>query len=196
MRLFIAAYPPPSALDHLADALTGTRLGAAAAAGTNVRLVRRHLWHVTVAFLGEVADHRVATVTEAVREGVRRWRADGGTPPVLRLAGAGRFGRGPSTVLWVGLSGEVDAFRSLGLAVRAALRRRRLPFDTKPLHPHLTLARPGGRLPADDIAADLATLGSYEGPEWRVDQLAVVSSRPGPTPVHEQLVGVPLVDPS
>ncbi|MFS8497750.1 MAG: 2'-5' RNA ligase family protein, partial [Micromonosporaceae bacterium] len=120
------------------------------------------------------------------------WRAGGGRPPALRLAGGGRFGRRRFTVMWVGLQGEVDQLRSLGDAVRAHLRRSRVDYDRKPLRPHLTFARPGDRLPEADLTADLATLAGYEGPGWTVDQVYLVRSHLGPTPVHERLVGVSL----
>ncbi|HEY8453766.1 MAG: RNA 2',3'-cyclic phosphodiesterase [Micromonosporaceae bacterium] len=192
MRLFVAVYPTEEALEHLAAAVSRLRLGAAAASGVNVRLTARPLWHVTLAFLGEVADERVRVAEEAVREGVRSWLAGGGRPPALRLAGGGRFGRRRFTVMWVGLQGEVDQLRSLGDAVRAHLRRSRVDYDRKPLRPHLTFARPGDRLPEADLTADLATLAGYEGPGWTVDQVYLVRSHLGPTPVHERLVGVSL----
>ena len=71
MRLFVAVYPTEEALEHLAAAVSRLRLGAAAASGVNVRLTARPLWHVTLAFLGEVADERVRVAEEAVREGER-----------------------------------------------------------------------------------------------------------------------------
>ena len=154
----MAVYPPAGALDHFAAAVARLRLGAATAAGTNVRLVARPLWHVTLAFLGEVPGDRAPAAADALAEGVARWRATGADPPGLRLSGGGRFGRRQSTVLWVGLAGDVDALRSLGGLARRELRRARLPYDRKPMRPHLTFARPGERLPAADLAADLVAL--------------------------------------
>lgn len=192
VRLFVAVYPPVEALDHFAAAVAGLRLGAATAAGTNVRLVARPLWHLTLAFLGEVPDDRAAAAAAALTEGVARWQAGDGDPPALRLTGGGRFGRRQSTVLWVGLAGDLAALRSLGGTVRRELRRARLPFDRKPMRPHLTFARPGERLPPADLAADLATLTGYEGPEWTVEAVHLVRSQLGPKPVHDRLATVPL----
>jgi 2'-5' RNA ligase len=188
----VAVYPPAGALDHLAAAVARLRLGAATAAGTNVRLVARPLWHMTLAFLGEVPDDRAAGAADALAEGVARWRVGAAGPPALRLAGGGRFGRRQSTVLWVGLAGDVDGLRSLGGLVRRELRRARLPYDRKPMRPHLTFARPGERLPAEDLAADLAALTEYEGPGWTVEAVHLVRSQLGPKPVHHRLATVPL----
>jgi 2'-5' RNA ligase len=65
------------------------------------------------------------------------------------------------------------------------LKRARLPFDHKPFRPHVTLARPGDRLPDDVLARDLATLGGYEGPQWSVADVRLVRSYLGPEPVYE-----------
>lgn len=190
MRLFVAVYPPESALDHLAAAVGRLRLGQAAADGTNVRLAGRPLWHVTLVFLGEVADDRAPAAAEAVQAGVARWRPASGTAPVLQLAGGGRFGRGRSSVVWIGLAGEIDPLYQLTRSVRRSLRAARLGFDRKPFRPHLTIARPGDRLPATDLAADLAALARYAGPVWPVDRLRLVRSFPGPKPVHEPVAGI------
>lgn len=192
MRLFVAVYPPPAALDHLAATIARLRLGEAAAAGTNVRIVARPLWHVTLAFLGEVGDDRVADTTAAVAAGVDRWRQADRPAPVLRLAGGGRFGRGSFTILWVALAGDIAGFHALATAVRRELRRARLRIDRKPLRPHLTLARPGGRLAAEDLAVDLQALRRYEGPEWTVESVHLMHSNTGPDPSHHRIAATPL----
>lgn len=192
MRLFVAVYPSEEALDHLAREVSRLRLGMAADSGTNVRLTARPLWHVTLAFLGEVPDDRAPAAESAVRAGVARWRAAGEDPPALRLAGGGRFGRRRFTVLWVGLRGDVDRLQALGTAVRRELRRGRITVDPKPLRPHLTFARPGDRLPEQELSADLARLEGYQGPEWTVREVCLIRSHPGPRPVHEPLARVPL----
>jgi RNA 2',3'-cyclic 3'-phosphodiesterase len=194
MRLFVALYPTEDALDHFAAAVDRLRLGVATAAGTNVRLVARPLWHVTLAFIGELPEDRAPDAAEALGAGVSRWQGDGTRAPELRLAGGGRFGGRRAATVWVGLACDLDALRSLGDTVRRELRRARVPYDRKPLRPHLTFARPGERLPAADLAADLATLREYEGPEWTVDAVHLVRSQLGPKPVHERIATVPLTD--
>lgn len=192
----MAAYPPAPALDHFAAAVDTLRLGKAAADGGSVGLTARPRWHVTLAFLGEVADERAPEAAAALAAGVSRWRAGGAPPPRLRLAGGGRFGRRRFTVLWTGLTGDVDDLAALAGAVRRELRRAGLPYDDrKPFRPHLTFARPGERLPAADLAADLAVLAEYQGPWWRVDELHLVRSVPGPQPVHEPVATVPVPGP-
>jgi 2'-5' RNA ligase len=185
VRLFVAAYPPASAREHLGALVDDLAVGRAAAAGVNARLAVRETWHVTVAFLGEVPDARRGDVEAALDRAVAGWRArrDGGAPR-LSLGGGGRFGRGRFTVLWVGMGGEVAALADLGTRARKGLKRARLPYDDKPFKPHLTIARPGDRV---DVVGDVAALKSYAGPEWALDEIRLMRSHLGPKPTYDEL---------
>ncbi len=177
MRLFIGVFPPEPVRDDLARVVGGLRVATAVERGVNTRLVPPDRWHVTLAFLGDVDDHRLPDAA-----GVLSAAAAGATPPTLRLAGGGRFGRGRFTLLWAGVTGDLAP---LAAAVRAGLKRARLPFDNKPLNPHLTLARPGDRVPREDVDADRAALGEYAGPSWQADEIVLVRSHNGPHPRYE-----------
>lgn len=189
MRLFVAVYPPAPALAHLAGVVAGMHLGRAATVGVNVRLAPRERWHLTVAFLGDVAPDRAPDAQDALGKAAAGWQE---APPRLRLAGGGRFGRGKFTVVWAGVGHDVAAMTRLADSVRRQLKRARVPFDHKPFRPHLTLARPSGRLTPTEVAADLAVLRAYQGPFWTVDELRLVRSHLGPDPVHEPLATLPL----
>jgi len=194
VRLFVAVYPPPVVVQDLVATLGTLAIGQAAADGVNVRLAPPERMHVTLAFLGEVPDARLTDVRDAIGAGVAAWAATWPepTPPVVRLAGGGRFGRGRFTVLWTGVRGDVSALHNLANALRRQLRRARLPYDPKPLRPHLTIARPGDRLPVNLLAADRAALDGYSGPEFGVDEIRLVRSYPGPEPRYEFLTSWPL----
>jgi 2'-5' RNA ligase len=186
VRLFVAAYPPPDAVEDLSAVVSRLALATPPdGPGTSLRLAPPEQWHVTLAFLGDVADDAVSSAVQAVRAGTAE-AARGWTDPLrLRIAGGGRFGRGRFTMVWAGLDGDVDALRGLADGVRRALRRARLPYDRKPLRPHLTLARPGDRLPADALAADLATLDAYAGPPWWPGEVNLMRSQLGPRPSYD-----------
>ena len=183
----MAAYPPDEVADHLAARIAQLHVGRAAADGVNTRLTSATTWHVTLVFLGEVREHRLDDVRTAVGVAIGGAVADGRPPPILRVAGGGHFGRGNFTVLWAGLTGDVPLLTELALGVRRALRRARVPYDEKPPRPHLTLARPGGRLPPTDIAADIAALDGYAGPQWTVDRVRLMRSHLGPKPTYDEL---------
>ena len=182
MRLFVGVYPSRPACAHLAGVLAGLHLGRADSVGINVRLAPRERWHLTVAFLGEVEPDRLPDVEDALGKAVAGWEA---AAPRVRLAGGGRFGRGRFTVVWAGIGGDVASMTLLAGSVRRQLKRARVPFDHKPFRPHLTLARPSGRLSPTEVAADLAVLRAYQGPFWTVGELRLVRSHLGPDPAHE-----------
>jgi RNA 2',3'-cyclic 3'-phosphodiesterase len=174
VRLFVAIDPPAVAQDHLAAATAGL-----AVTHTGTRVTARALWHVTLAFIGDVPDERLDAAAGALDAAVA-----GQSPVPLRIAGGGRFGRGKFTVLWAGVEGDLVPLRK---AVARELRRARLPYDAKRFHPHLTIARPGDRLPRESIDADVAALKGYDGPQWTVAEIRLVRSYLGPQPRYETL---------
>jgi 2'-5' RNA ligase len=200
LRLFVALYPSPEALDDIIEQVGRLRIGEVAAAGTNVRLAARENCHVTLAFLGDVDDARLPDVQAALGAAAATWRrpagvagaASGTGPPRLRLGGGGRFGRGRFTVLWVGLVGDIDALRAVSRATRRELRRGRLPYDRRPYRPHLTLARPGDRVPREALDADRDTLNGYLGPSWPATEMVLMRSHLGPRPIYHRLAAWPL----
>ncbi|MDI1461973.1 RNA 2',3'-cyclic phosphodiesterase [Catellatospora sp. KI3] len=175
MRLFVAVFPPPEALTHLSGLVD--RLAVSRA---HARVSPPERWHLTLAFLGEVPDEAADSATAALN-------AVTGTCGELSITGGGKFGHGRSTVLWTGLDGDVDGLVRLGREVRRELRARRLHPDDKRFQPHLTLARPGDRLPASALHGDLELLRNYCGPNWAVRELVLVRSELGPRPSYHPL---------
>lgn len=182
MRLFVGVYPPAPALDELSGVVDGLNIAAGSRGGVNARLAARGLWHVTLAFIGEVDDARAAGVARCLDRA-----AEVAKPSALRLAGGGRFGRGRFTTIYAGLGGDVAGLERTAVAVRHELRAVRVPHDQKRFVPHLTLARPGDRLPESALLEDLAVLDHYRGPQWTSIELALVSSHLGPQPRHEPI---------
>ncbi len=181
-RLFVAVDPAESAVEHLADAIGTLHVSSA-----HARIAARPLWHVTVAFLGDVPASRVADAQTALTCAAGRAQ-----PARLRIAGGGRFGRGGRTILWAGVDGDVEELRGLAQAVRRELKRARLPYDDKPYRPHLTVARPGERLAAELVEADVLALRGYQGPDWPMESVHLVRSYLGPHPRHERIGSYPL----
>lgn len=186
LRLFVAVDPPLAAIDHLGAAVD--QLHVSQPAGRSTRLAARERWHVTLAFLGDVPADRVGDASAAVQRAAASVRA----PIMVRFAGGGRFGRGRFTVLWAGLDGDVAGLAALARTLRRELRSVRLPIDDKPFRPHLTLARPGDRVSAEQVAQDVEALRPYVGPQWTVAAVHLVVSELGPHPRHHRLSSVGL----
>jgi len=155
VRTFVAVRPPAEAVEHLRAAL-----------GRSATAPER--WHVTLAFLGEVAEpRRLAAPLDAVCAGTPAF--------ALRLAGSGSFGRGGP--VWVGVEGDVLDLTALAGDVARACRRAGADAEKRPYQPHLTVGRRGRPNPS--------ALSSYAGPVWSVDHVELVVSHLGRTVEHE-----------
>lgn len=166
MRCFVALVPPADALAELGAVLDTLP------AEPRLRWTRPEQWHLTLAFLAEVDDHTRGRLVERLTRVARRH-----PPPLLSLAGGGRFG---DRVLWTGVDGDRAALRRLVDSVRAAVRRCGLPVDERPHRPHLTLAR--GRTPAPDLEPLVAALHGFVGSTWAATELHLVRSHLGEGP--------------
>jgi 2'-5' RNA ligase len=160
VRLFVALRPPPEAVADL-----------------RARLPRwpsaPERWHLTLAFLGELAGP--AEVHDRLLA-VRSPAFD------VRLEGSGTFGRqGP---VWVGVGGDVVALQDLAWQVRSAATAAGVQLDHKAYRPHLTVGRRGHPSPA--------ALSGYRGPSWRASELELVRSDVGRSVVHIVLERYPL----
>jgi 2'-5' RNA ligase len=188
VRLFVAVFPPEPAVTDLQSLVSRLHLGTATAAGHNVGLDAPERWHLTLAFLGEVDDARVGEVESALSTVAEKWPRDHANRPPLRVADGGRFNSGASTIMWAGLHGDVSSLADLTGRVGKELSRAGLLTDERrPFRPHLTLARCGDRMSADEIAADLGDLHGYAGPSWTVNELVLVRSHLGPDRRYERL---------
>ncbi|MFG3281399.1 RNA 2',3'-cyclic phosphodiesterase [Streptomyces sp. NPDC048111] len=172
VRVFIALAPPDDAKDELARALR-----PAYEAYPRLRWNRIEDWHITLAFLGELP----ATTAPLLREPLAELAA-ARRPLGLALRGGGHF---DERVLWSGIKGELDALHALTTDVRAVIAQCRIPFEERPLRPHLTLARARRDDPSSvpKVAADLA---GFSGRPWRTERLHLVASNigRGPGPIH------------
>ena len=151
-RLFFALWPDGPARDALAGLAKRT---AAEAWGRPVPAANLHL---TLAFLGEVADERVP-VALAVAEGIRAGAFD------LALDRTGAFRR--AGVAWAGPSTMPAELVRLQSALDSGLRAAGFALDERPVAPHLTLAR---KVAKADIGSVIAPVG------WRVRRFVLMRS--------------------
>ncbi|MFE0009074.1 RNA 2',3'-cyclic phosphodiesterase [Streptomyces erythrochromogenes] len=172
VRVFIALAPPDDAKEELARALR-----PAYAAYPGMRWNRIEDWHITLAFLGELpvgpGPHR--RPPRAPLAAPRR-------PLELGLSGGGHF---DERVLWSGVDGDLEGLHLLASEVRATVKECGVPFEDRPLRPHLTLARTRRNDPACVVEA-AAGLGAFSGRRWRTARLHLVGSNigRGPGPIH------------
>ncbi len=129
MRLFIAIEVP----DDWRTAARATTEALVHASGVRLRVVDPALMHLTLRFLGEVAEARVEPLLAALTDAVTT------VDVALELAPAGTFGPAARTqVVWLGVGGDLDGLQALAGRVEAAVRAAGLPPEERPLRPHLT----------------------------------------------------------
>ena len=186
MRMFVALPLPEMAKEHLAEYLEPRQ--EAGSSELSLRWTVPEQWHLTLAFLPEVADRHADELLE--RLGRAASRRD---PLVLRVAGAGAFPHaGHAKVLYAGLEhglehdGEHDGeheelarLATLAHKVRAAAAKSGIEVGGGRFRPHLTLARL--RRPAD-VTRWLRALDPYAGPSWQAREVALIASYLGQGP--------------
>ena len=132
-------------------------------------------WHLTLAFLGRVQPEMADDVV-----GVGEAAVAGVAPVRLRLEGAGTFPEGGrARVLWVGLGGDAEVLVRLAAALAEACRAAGLPYEERPLVPHLTLARFPTPAPVPKAALDLVADRAGLGQPWEARELACYRSTLG-----------------
>ena len=129
MRLFVAAELPESLELELAETsalLRGTVRG---------RYVSPDSFHVTLAFLGEVAGSRLGAAIDAVEAGCA-----GHGRIEASLGSLGYFGRMRTATLWQAVESD-GALDRLAASVRRELGAAGFSFDGKGFLAHVTLMR-------------------------------------------------------
>lgn len=186
MRLFVAIRPSAEAVRHL-DEFLDVRRDAA-----DFRWSAPEHFHVTLAFLGEVADYQLDELEDLLAAAATRRTAF-----ETRIAGGGAFPQvAAAKVLWAGLSLDPsadDELRQLSASARSAGNRVGARVDGAAFTPHVTLARLGR---PEEVSNWVRLLDSYAGPVWSVAEIELVAShlREGPRkrPRHEVLATLPL----
>ncbi len=180
-RAFVALVPPPDALDALERVLAPVR----SAAPSRLAWSRRAQWHLTLQFLGRVAD--VDAVTSALTAVLADGRA-----PVLGLGGTGAFPSATrASVVWIGLDQGAGEVSALAAAVGRAMQPLGHEPEGRAFTPHLSVARARRPLP---VASLLRAIGDGPvGPTWEArDVLLMESDTRASGAVYRELARVPL----
>jgi 2'-5' RNA ligase len=147
--------------------------------------------HVTLAFLGQTPDERLADVTAAVETA-----ASGVTAFDVELDRSGRFPpTGRPRVVWLGIGAGAPNLLTLGERVRVELALRTIGFDNKPLRAHVTIGRVREDVDLVDARAIAASVEAMRLPHlrFRADSVVLFESRLSPRgPKYTSRAIVPL----
>src|SRR5260370_6428498 len=130
MRLFVALEIPSTVRENLAALLNSLR-----AISPQTRWVRPENLHVTLKFIGEVPDTKLA----AIRSALAGARSD----QAVKL-GCRRLGFCPNEkhprVFWAGIEASPN-LKGLAADIDRATEKLGIPREQRPFSPHMTLAR-------------------------------------------------------
>ncbi len=135
MRIFVAVFPPPEvreALFHAARDLPASK---------DFRLIGPEKLHLTLKFLGDVAEDDLSRVTRAL--GPLRERHE---PFEVSTSGFGAFpSERRARILWAGLGEGSGTLRAVAQSIEDLLEPAGFEREQRPYVPHLTLGRARGR---------------------------------------------------
>jgi RNA 2',3'-cyclic 3'-phosphodiesterase len=187
MRLFVAVEIDEAVRHALGDVVARFAEAVANVPGLQVRWVRVEQIHVTLRFLGDIADDRLPTVEAALAA------VESGPPFDLRLAGIGLFPpAGRPAVVWAGLEGAAPLV-ALQARIESQLRQTGIAAETRRYRPHITLgrvtsARAGARAALEEGQPEVPPVS------WPVDHFSLVQSHLSPRGArHEARLRVPLI---
>lgn len=136
MRLFVALEIPLTARKNLSTLIASLR-----AITREPRWVRAENLHVTLKFLGEVAESKLAAVQTALG-GIRSHQA-----VTLAVRGLGFFpNEKKPRVFWAGIEASSN-LKTLAADIEGAMERCGIAREMREFSPHLTLARLERSLP-------------------------------------------------
>ncbi len=133
-----------------------------------MRWVRSEGVHLTLKFLGDVEENRVADIVSAVQQVASKFQ-----PFALSTAGLGGFPRLESArVLWLGVEGDLEQLRILQGRIAQKLEDLGFERERRPFFAHVTVGR-ARRKPVRAIAENAT---KWRAVNFSVDRVSVMKS--------------------
>ena len=149
---------------------------------SDVKWVRPELVHLTLKFLGEVDERKVAEVCDIVAKAASEHKSF-----ELDVAGVGYFGKNAAKVLWVGIS-QSDALANLQKDIEQSLAQAGWPEEARAFSGHLTLCRIRNPQAGRKLAAVSKDYGDLHIGSLIVDSVRVYQSQLTPAgPIYTVL---------
>lgn len=172
MRMFVALMPPKAVLESLAGFLAPRQ-----EAEPGFRWTADEQWHVTLAFLPEVAKRQLDDLLSRLERAAARRM-----PFSICIAGGGAFPNvGRAKVVYAGLDlgPHHEELARLATGVRAAANKAGAAVDGATFSPHVTLARLSR---PTEVSRWIRVLDAYRGPEWTAAEIVLFASHLGEGP--------------
>jgi len=135
VRTFVAVFPPPAIREALFRAARDLPASKA------FRLIGPEKLHLTLKFLGNVAEDDLNRVAQALKPLRERHE-----PFEVSISGFGAFpSERKARILWAGVGEGSEPLRAVALSVEDLLEPAGFGREQRPYVPHLTLGRARGR---------------------------------------------------
>ena len=138
---------------------------------TEIRWLRKENLHLTLKFLGNIAESQVEPIAAALRHPVGLF-----SPCTISAKGLGVFPdfRRPK-ILWVGLTG--DQLVQLAAGIESALMPLGFTPENRAFTPHLTIGRwREGSRPAKNLRQEIDSLNDFEFGACAIRQIVLFQS--------------------
>ena len=157
MRLFLAIDPGEECRRRVAGTVDSVR-----ATTTGIRWVRQNHFHLTMAFLGDVDESRIAEISVATEPIVRRY-----SPFPAMITGVGVFPDWRKVrVVWLGIR-DSGVLVKLGGDIGETCAT--LGFPQRPFRAHLTIGRTTGPLSAEQKVSLSKALAAHKHETYPFD---------------------------
>ncbi|MER2192875.1 MAG: RNA 2',3'-cyclic phosphodiesterase [Solibacillus sp.] len=147
-------------------------------------------YHITLAFLGSVNPQQLSSVIRLVGDAIKKQKAF-----MLEIEGLNVFGSQKSPRVFWGAVNEVKPLFQLQEIVHKTCLAAGFSLETRPYHPHITLARKWGGN-EDFKMDDLVTHNPFgkKGLSFQVSEIVLYKSNLEKTPKYESIAAFSLVD--
>ena len=167
LRTFIAVPIPADILTRIREVQE-----AFAAYKFPVRWVRPESIHLTLKFLGEIAEADLERVYDAMAASLQIVR-----PLSLHAKGVGVF---PTVkrpkVLWVGIGGELESLKKIQAELENNLEKIGFPKEKRPFNAHLTLGRVKGKIDSRKLAGAMREFSDFTTESFSAEEIVLFKS--------------------
>jgi 2'-5' RNA ligase len=175
VRLFVALEIPSAVRDNLAAFLSEMRALTEKLGERRVRWVRPENLHVTLKFIGEVADTKLADIRTALSS------VPSVAPIDVRFRGLGFFpNENRPTVLWAGLDASPHLSTFAG-DIDGALTAMGIAREKRAFVPHLTLARFAAPFLHEKLRAAIQKNGERAFGSFQASEFHLIESKLKPS---------------